>query len=110
MPRTRISCEMRRKARSLRNHSTRAENLLCYELRDLTSDANRDAYLKSLGYIILGIDEPDVANSAWRVSQLARERAINRAGDPTRPLRGHPLLEGEGNVGATAAPEDGSKR
>ncbi|CAI2936216.1 endonuclease domain-containing protein [Aminobacter niigataensis] len=145
MPRTRVSFEMRQKARSLRNHATKAENLLWYELRDLKAggvkfrrqapigpyivdfvcpllklvvevdgdthetdsgkrhDANRDAYLKSLGYKVLRIDEPDVVNSAWHVAQMVREKASRLVGDPTRPLRGHPPLKGEGDVGAVAA-------
>src|SRR5690606_16608105 len=38
VPRTRVSVKMRQKARSLRNHATRAETLLWYELRDLKAD------------------------------------------------------------------------
>src|SRR5690606_25380703 len=109
VPRTRVSAEMRQKARSLRNHATRAETLLWYKLRDLKSqgikfrrqcpigpyivdffcptallvvevdgdshereegkrhDANRDAFLRSLGYEVLRVDEPDVIHSAWHV-------------------------------------------
>ena len=140
MPRTRIGFEMRQKARSLRNHSTKAESLLWYELRELRAaglkfrrqapigpyivdflcpsvrlvvevdgdsheteagkrhDANRDAYLKSLGYGVLRIDEPDVMHSTWHVGQFVRERAEHMLGDPTRPLRGHPPLKGEGGT------------
>lgn len=138
MPRTRVSAEMRQKARSLRNHATRAETLLWYELRDLKSqgikfrrqcpigpyivdffcpaallvvevdgdshereegkrhDANRDAYLRSLGYEVLRVDEPDVIHSAWHVAQMAKNKVAALVSDPTRPLRGHPPLEGEG--------------
>ncbi|RWD67972.1 endonuclease domain-containing protein [Mesorhizobium sp.] len=142
MPRTRVSFEMRQKARSLRLHATKAESLLWYELRELKTDglkfrrqspigpyivdfvcpsvklivevdgdlheteagkrhdANRDSYLRSLGYVILRIDEPDVINSAWHVPQFVKEKAERVAGDPTRPLRGHPPLKGEGDAGA----------
>ncbi len=138
MPRTRVSFEMRQKARSLRNFATKAESLLWYELRDLRTqglkfrrqcpigpyivdfaclsaglivevdgdshetekgkrhDLNRDGYLKSLGYVVLRIDEPDVINSAWHVAQLVKEKAELLVNDPTRPLRGHPPLKGEG--------------
>jgi very-short-patch-repair endonuclease len=138
MPRTRVSFEMRQKARALRNHATKGESLLWYELRDLKSagikfrrqcpigpyivdfacfpaklvvkvdgdlheheegkrhDAVRDAYLRSLGFDIFRVDEPDVINSAWHVAQVVKEKVARVAGDPTRPLRGHPPLEGEG--------------
>ncbi|PLP59115.1 hypothetical protein CYK37_11540 [Mesorhizobium loti] len=143
MPRTRVSFEMRQKARSLRLHATKGESLLWYELREFAAegfkfrrqspigpyivdfvcpsikliveidgdlheteagklhDANRDAYLRSLGYVILRIDEPDVINSAWHVAQLVKDQAERLLGDPSRPLRGHPPLKGEGNEGAT---------
>jgi very-short-patch-repair endonuclease len=143
MPRTRISFEMRQKARALRLRTTKAESLLWYELRAFRSeglvfrrqqpigpyivdfvcpsaklivevdgdchetdsgkrhDANRDAYLRSLGYSILRIDEPGVINNAWHVGQLVKEKVEAVAGDPSRPLRGHPPLKGEGNDGAT---------
>lgn len=142
MPRTRVSFEMRQKARALRLHATKAESLLWYELRELRPqglifrrqapigpyivdflgpsvrliveidgnlhetevgkrhDANRDAYLKSLGYTVLRIDEPDVMHSAWHVAQAVREKAERLLGDPSRPLCGHPPLKGEGDVGA----------
>ena len=138
VPRTRVSAEMCHKARSLRNHATRAEALLWYELRDLKSagmkfrrqspigpyiadflcpaarliveidgdshdtdtgrrhDANRDAYLGALGYTVLRIDEPDVMNSPWHVAQFVKDKVAVLVGDPTRPLRGHPPLKGEG--------------
>ena len=138
MPRTRVSAEMRQKARSLRNHPTRAEALLWFELRALKSegvkfrrqspigpyvadfvcfaarlvveidgdlheretaikhDANRDAYLRSLGYEILRVDEPDVIHNAWHVAQLVKDKVAVLFSDPTRPLRGHPPLKGEG--------------
>ena len=138
MPRTRVSHEMRQKARALRNERTRAEKLLWYELRDLKSqgikfrrqypigpyvadfvcpavrlvievdgdshehtasrrhDANRDAYLRALGYEILRVDEPDVIHSAWHVAQMAKSKIAALVSDPTRPLRGHRPLEGEG--------------
>lgn len=142
MPRTRVSFEMRQKARSLRLHATKGESLLWYELREFAAeglkfrrqspigpyivdfvcpsikliveidgdrheteagklhDANRDAYLRSLGYVIVRIDEPDVINSAWHVAQFVKDQAERLLGDPSRPLRGHPPLEGEGNEGA----------
>ncbi len=138
MPRTRVSFEMRQKARSLRLHATRAESLLWYELRafrpqglifrrqqpigpyvvdfvcpaarlivevdgDLHEtnegkrhDANRDAYLASLGYAVVRIDEPDVMNNAWHVAQMVKDKAEHCRLDPSRPLRGHPPLKGEG--------------
>jgi very-short-patch-repair endonuclease len=140
MPRTRVSFEMRQKARSLRLHATKAESLLWYELRELRNlglkfrrqapigpyivdflcpsvrlivevdgdlhetaagkrhDANRDSYLKSLGYTVRRIDEPDVMHSAWHVAQAVKEEAENLLGDPSRPLRGHPPLKGEGDA------------
>ena len=140
MPRTRVSFEMRQKARALRVHATKGENLLWYELRDFKSsgvkfrrqcpigpyivdfacfaaklivevdgdmhehekgkrhDAVRDDYLRSLGYDIFRVDEPDVINSAWHVAQVVKEKVARVAGDPTRPLRGHPPLEGEGDA------------
>ncbi|KUM28311.1 hypothetical protein AU467_12540 [Mesorhizobium loti] len=143
MPRTRVSFEMRQKARSLRLHATKAESLLWYELRELANeglkfrrqspigpyivdfvcprvklivevdgdlheteagkrhDMVRDAYLQSLGYVIVRIDEPDVINSAWHVAQSVKDKAERVAGDPSRPLRGHPPLKGEGDAGAT---------
>ncbi|MEI9406266.1 endonuclease domain-containing protein [Mesorhizobium argentiipisi] len=142
MPRTRVSFEMRQKARSLRLHATKAESLLWYELRELTvhglkfrrqspigpyivdfvcpsvklivevdgdlheteagkrHDLNRDSYLQSLGYVVLRIDEPDVINSAWHVALFVKGEAERVAGDPSRPLRGHPPLKGEGDAGA----------
>jgi len=141
VPRTRVSFEMRQKARMLRVHATKAEALLWYELRELRThglkfrrqapigpyivdflcpsvrlvvevdgdlhetgpgkrhDANRDAYLNSLGYVVLRIDEPDVTHSAWHVAQMVKEKAEHLIGDPSRPLRGHPPLKGEGNAG-----------
>ncbi|MEO3386374.1 endonuclease domain-containing protein [Mesorhizobium sp. CAU 1741] len=140
MPRTRVSAEMRHKARSLRNHATRAETLLWYELRGLKSegikfrrqsplgpyivdfvcpaarlvvevdgdlhesnggkrhDANRDAWLRSLGYHVLRVDEPDVIHNAWHVAQLIKDNVAVLVSDPTRPLRGHPPLKGEGEM------------
>ncbi|RWN65660.1 MAG: endonuclease domain-containing protein [Mesorhizobium sp.] len=141
MPRTRVSFEMRQKARALRIHATKGESLLWYELRELKSgalkfrrqcpigpyivdfaclavklvvevdgdlheqergkrhDAVRDAYLRSLGFDIFRVDEPDVINSAWHVAQVVKEKVVRMFGDPTRPLRGHPPLEGEGDAG-----------
>ena len=60
-------------------------------------DANRDAYLDSLGFAVLRLDAPDVLASAWHFAQMARETAESRLTDPTRPLRGHPPLKGEGD-------------
>ncbi|MER9597555.1 endonuclease domain-containing protein [Mesorhizobium sp. M0244] len=141
MPRTRVSFEMRQKARALRVHATKGESLLWYELRELKSsgikfrrqcpigpyivdfaclaaklvvevdgdlhehergkrhDAVRDAYLRSLGFEIFRVDEPDVINSAWHVAQVVKDKVARMFGDPTRPLRGHPPLEGEGDAG-----------
>jgi very-short-patch-repair endonuclease len=141
MPRTRVSFEMRQKARALRVHATKGESLLWYELRELKSagikfrrqcpigpyivdsaclavklvvevdgdlheqekgkrhDAVRDAYLRSLGFDVFRVDEPDVINSAWHVAQVVKEKVARMFGDPTRPLRGHPPLEGEGDAG-----------
>jgi len=59
-------------------------------------DTNRDAYLRSLGYLILRLDEPDVAANPWHMAQSVKEKAEALSGDPTRPLRGHPPLKGEG--------------
>lgn len=64
-------------------------------------DANRDRYLVSLGYTVLRIDEPDVMHSAWHVAQAVKERSERMLGDPSRPLRGHPPLKGEGDADAT---------
>jgi len=61
-------------------------------------DINRDAHLRSLGYVILRIDEPDVMNSAWHVAQVVKDKVEGLIGDPSRPLRGHPPLKGEGDV------------
>jgi very-short-patch-repair endonuclease len=63
-------------------------------------DANRDSYLRSLGYSILRIDEPDVINNAWHVAQMVKDKVEAVAADPSRPLRGHPPLKGKGNDGA----------
>ena len=57
-------------------------------------DANRDEYLRSLGYDIMRIDAPDVLANAWHVAQKVKAEAGRP--HPTRPLRGHPPLEGEG--------------
>ncbi|WP_352790684.1 DUF559 domain-containing protein [Mesorhizobium sp. M0619] len=142
MPRTRVSFEMRQKARALRIHATKGESLLWYELRDLKSagikfrrqcpigpyivdfaclamklivevdgdmhehdrgsrhDAVRDAYLRSLGFEVFRVDEPDVINSAWHVAQVVKEKVARVAGDPPRPRRGHPPLEGAGDAAA----------
>ena len=63
-------------------------------------DTNRDSYLHSLGYSVLRIDEPDVVDNAWHVGQLVKSKVEAVAGDPSRPLRGHPPLKGEGDDGA----------
>ena len=141
MPQTRVSFEMRQKARKLHNLATRAESLLWYELRSLKAgglkfrrqnpigpyivdfvcpsarlivevdgdrhetengkrhDANRDSYLRSLGYEVFRVDEPDVLHDAWHMAQLVKEKAERMLGNPTRPLRGHPPLKGEGENG-----------
>lgn len=140
MPRTRVSFEMRQKARALRVHATKAESLLWHELRALKADglkfrrqapigpyivdfvcfdwklvvevdgdmhetergkrhdANRDAYLRSLGFVVMRVDEPDVIQSAWHVAQAVKRKVEAGRGDPTRPLRGHPPLKGEGDA------------
>lgn len=59
-------------------------------------DENRDAYLKSLGYRVVRFDYPDVLANPWHCAQLVKEQAVSGGGDPTRPLRGHPPLKGEG--------------
>ena len=142
MPRTRVSFEMRQKARSLRLRATKAEQLLWYELRALAADglkfrrqspigpyvvdfvcprvklivevdgdlhetetgrhhdANRDSCLRSLGYVVVRVDEPDVINSAWHVAQFVKDKVELVVSDPSRPLRGHPPLKGEGDAGA----------
>ena len=38
-------------------------------------DANRDAYLKSPGYRVLRVDEPDVRANPWHVAQMVKEMA-----------------------------------
>ncbi|SFU07074.1 endonuclease domain-containing protein [Mesorhizobium sp. YR577] len=63
-------------------------------------DANRDAYLRSLGFEVLRVDEPEVIANAWHIAQVVKEKAELVLGDPTRPLRGHPPLKGEGDAGA----------
>ncbi|MER8962337.1 endonuclease domain-containing protein [Mesorhizobium sp. M0701] len=121
MPRTRVSFEMRQKARALRVHvhATKGESLLWYERRELKSaamkfrrqcpigpyivdfaclavklvvevdgdlheqekgkrhDAVRDAYLRSLGFDIFRVDEPDVINSAWHVAQVVKDKVAH---------------------------------
>ncbi|MCF6123752.1 MULTISPECIES: endonuclease domain-containing protein [unclassified Mesorhizobium] len=37
-------------------------------------DAVRDAYLRSLGFHVFRVDEPDVINSAWHVARWSRGR------------------------------------
>ncbi len=60
-------------------------------------DSNRDAYLNSLAYVVMRFDARDVLDHPWHAAQLVRERAARCRMDPTRPLRGHPPLKGEGN-------------
>ena len=145
MVRTRVTHEMREKARALRNYATKAEGLLWSELRDFRNegikfrrqspigpyivdfvclaarlvveidgdfheaenrrrhDANRDAYLRSLGFTVLRIDEPDVIANYWAAAQEVKQEAARFIGDPTRPLRGHPPLKGEGTRAAAGA-------
>jgi very-short-patch-repair endonuclease len=139
MVHTRVTHEMRQKARALRRHATKAEELLWSELRTFKSDglkfrrqspigpyivdfaclaakvvveidgdthetdrglrhdANRDAYLRSLGFIVVRVDQPDVIESAWHVAQFVKSKVERVMTDPTRPLRGHPPLKGEGS-------------
>lgn len=59
-------------------------------------DANRDAYLKPLGYAVMRIDYPDVLDNPWECAQDVKAGCLARINDPTRPLRGHPPLKGEG--------------
>ncbi len=65
-------------------------------------DGNRDAYLNSLGYRIIRLDYPDVLANPWHCAQLVKELAAFGGDDPTRPLRGHPPVEGEGASRRTA--------
>ena len=67
-------------------------------------DANRDEYLRKLGYEVMRVDEPDVLSNAWHVAREVGVVAARR--DPTRPLRGHPPLEGEGSRPANPSPEN----
>ncbi|TGP90253.1 DUF559 domain-containing protein [Mesorhizobium sp. M8A.F.Ca.ET.181.01.1.1] len=90
MPRTRVSFEMRQKAR--------ADGDLHEHEKGKRHDAVRDAYLRSLGFDIFRVDEPDVINSAWHVAQAVKGKVELMSGDPTRPLRGYPPLEGEGDA------------
>jgi len=69
-------------------------------------DVNRDAYLMSLGYHVMRFDHPDVLANPWHCAQLVKDRAAPGGGDPTRPLRGHPPLKGEGSGRATPPPEE----
>jgi very-short-patch-repair endonuclease len=62
-------------------------------------DSVRDTYLYSLGFRVFRVDEPDVINSAWHVAQVVKEKVATMLRDPTRPLRGHPPLKGEGDAG-----------
>jgi hypothetical protein len=36
----------------------------------------------------------------WHMAQVVKDKIEHATGDPTRPLRGHLPLEGEGSVGA----------
>ena len=63
-------------------------------------DGVRFEYLRSLGYTVVRVDEPDVINSAWHVAQLVKSKVERSMTHLTRPLRGHPPLEGEGELGA----------
>ncbi len=151
MVRTRVTPEMRQKARGLRNYATKAEGLLWSELRDfrgdglkfrrqapigpyivdfaclaarlvievdgdfheteraLRHDSNRDAYLRSLGFSVMRIDEPDVIADYWAVARQVKQEAARLMADPTRPLRGHPPLEGEGTGGRAGASRSTSR-
>jgi len=62
-------------------------------------DLNRDAFLRSLGYLTMRIDYDEVLGTgcAWNVAQMIKGAALSRQ-DPTRPLRGHPPLKGEGKA------------
>ena len=43
-------------------------------------DANRDEYLRKLGYEVMRVDEPDVLSNAWHVA-----REVGGCGCPQRP-------------------------
>ena len=151
MTSTRVTPEMRHKARSLRHAMTRAETMLWSELRDLKAeglkfrkqapigpyivdfvclakklvveidgdthersdrlrhDRNRDDYLRSLGYEVMRIDEPDVRVNPWQVGQEIAGRCRLLSADPTRPdakASVHPPLKGEGaRTSSTPAPD-----
>lgn len=40
----------------------------------------------------------------WHMAQVVKDKVEQVIGDPTRPLRGHPRLEEEGDVGAREKP------
>ena len=61
-------------------------------------DANRDAYLTVLGYRVIRLDYPEVLANPWHCAQLVKEQVASGQDDPTRPLRGHPPLKGEGSI------------
>lgn len=138
MPQTRVSFEIRQKAKRLRHFATEAETPLWYELRVLKADgfkvrrqsptgpyiadflcfdprlaveidgdshetdqgkrhdAVRDAYFRSLGYQILRHDAPDVLDHPRHIAQQIKDETATCRSNPTRPLRGHPPLRGEG--------------
>ncbi|MER9423673.1 endonuclease domain-containing protein [Mesorhizobium sp. M0317] len=64
--------------------------------RGMRHDAVRDAYLRSLGFEVFRVDEPDVINSAWHVAQVVKEKVARVAGDPTPPHTRPPPHEGGG--------------
>ena len=59
-------------------------------------DRNRDAYLASLAYRVIRLDYSDVLDNPWHCAQVVKDSIEPSFGDPTRPLRGHPPLKGEG--------------
>ena len=131
MPRTLVTPEMRIKSRSLRNSTTKGEDRLWYELRDLKAeglkfrrqaplgpyiadfvcldpkivvevdgddhetergkrhDANRDAYLKASGYLVLRYDARDALDNAWHIAQDVKEKSetLPRLREPRAPRK-----------------------
>jgi len=70
-------------------------------------DASRDAYLRSLGYRVMRVDAPEVPANAWHVAPEVKAEAGRP--HPTRSLRGHPPLEGEGSRRGCRQPHPGGE-
>jgi len=64
-------------------------------------DANRDAYLRGSGFLVLRYDADDALSHAWHVAQDVKEKAaaLPRLPHPSR-FASHPPRKGEGKVGA----------